>query len=79
MQIHVRLFATLRNYVPESKGGATLTVTLPTSATLLDLIQHLGLPAEEVKLCYVNGRYQEADYALNEGDEVGIFPPIGGG
>ncbi|MCA1954518.1 MAG: MoaD/ThiS family protein [Anaerolinea sp.] len=32
-----------------------------------------------MKLCYVNGRYQEADYALNEGDEVGIFPPIGGG
>jgi molybdopterin converting factor small subunit len=79
MEIHVRLFATLRNYVPASKGGATLTLNLPGDATLADLLQSLNLPLEEVKLCYVNGRYQETNYQLNEGDEVGIFPPIGGG
>ncbi len=79
MKIYVRLFATLRQYIPNAKGGATLSFELPESATLHHLIEKLNLPVEEVKLCYVNGRYQELNYTLQEGDEIGIFPPIGGG
>jgi molybdopterin converting factor small subunit len=79
MLIKVRLFATLRNYVPEAGIGATLEVELAEGASLADLIAHYPFPADLVKLAYVNGIYQEVDFILHDGDEVGLFPPVGGG
>jgi sulfur-carrier protein len=79
MLIKVRLFANLRDFVPASKGGATLEVELPEGARIRDLVDHFKLPLDLVKLSYVNGIYQELDYQLHANDEIGIFPPIGGG
>jgi len=39
----------------------------------------LNLPREEVKVAFVNGRTRPLDWPLQPEDEVGIFPPIGGG
>jgi molybdopterin converting factor small subunit len=47
--------------------------------SILQLYVVLGIPAEEVKLAYVNGIYCEPETILKDGDEIGIFPPIGGG
>ncbi len=88
MKVHVKLFATLARNVSgpilahHAKGirpGTPLEVELPKSSTLADLVAHMGLPREELKLMFVNGRAQELDYRLNPGDEVGLFPPVGGG
>lgn len=79
MKVKVRLFANLREYVPQAKLGATLEIELNDGHRVSDLVDHFRLPQEEVKLVYVNGIYQEMDYLLREGDEIGIFPPIGGG
>lgn len=79
MKVKVRLFANLREYVPQAKLGATLEVELNEGNRVSDLVNHFRLPPEQVKLVYVNGIYQEMDYQLHENDEVGIFPPIGGG
>ncbi len=79
MRVNVRLFATLRRHVPDTNGGATLKVDLPDGATVADLAQQLGLPSEEIKLTFVNGRSRSEDWRLQPEDEIGIFPPIGGG
>ena len=79
MNLKVRLFANLRDYVPEAKIGATLQVELAEGALVKDLVDHYHLPADLVKLVYVNAIYREMDFQLRDGDEVGIFPPIGGG
>lgn len=79
MKIKVRLFANLRDYVPQAKIGTTLEVELNDSHLVKDLVNHFQLPPDLVKLVYVNGIYQEMDFQLHEGDEVGIFPPVGGG
>lgn len=79
MLIKVRLFATLREYVPHAKIGATLEVELEDGACVIDLVNHFLLPVDLVKLAYVNGIYQELEYQLHENDEIGLFPPIGGG
>jgi molybdopterin converting factor small subunit len=39
----------------------------------------LGLPDDVVRVVFVNGRARPRDWALSDGDELGIFPPIGGG
>jgi molybdopterin converting factor small subunit len=79
VQVQVKLFASLRYHRPGLAIGESFPVELPAEATLDELVQELGLPSEEVKLLFVNGRSQSLEYALVSGDEVGIFPPVGGG
>lgn len=79
MRIHVRLFAGLNRYATNRPSGIPFDTELPEGSNVEALIRHLGLPADEVKVVFVNGRAQPLDLALKDGDEVGIFPPIGGG
>jgi molybdopterin converting factor small subunit len=79
VQVQVKLFATLRRFAPDVPPGKVCAVDLPDGATLQDLVNRLGIPSEETKVAFVNGRAQEMDFVLKPGDEVGIFPPIGGG
>jgi molybdopterin converting factor small subunit len=79
MRVHVKLFATLRRYAPSMAAGIPFEVDLPDGATITDLIHHLNLPAEEVKVAFINARAQPEDWRLEPDDEVGIFPPVGGG
>ena len=77
--VHVKLFATLRQVRPEVPMGQPFPQALPTGATIADLIDKLGLPKDEVKLVFVNAHFREWDHILSDGDEIGIFPPVGGG
>jgi len=79
MRVWVRLYATLRAYLPEAGSGGKTTVELPEKATVGDLVKQLGLPSDEVKVTFVNGRARSPDWVLQPEDEVGVFPPIGGG
>jgi molybdopterin converting factor small subunit len=88
MKVYVKLYATLANQVseavlahqPEGRGRRDpLTVELPQGSTLADLVAHLELPENQTKIIFVNGRAKETDHVLGSGDEIGMFPPIGGG
>jgi molybdopterin synthase sulfur carrier subunit len=77
--VQVKLFATLRKYRPGLGIGEAFPVEMPDSATVGELVRHLGLPEKEVKIVFVNALVRELDHALASGDELGIFPPVGGG
>jgi molybdopterin converting factor small subunit len=79
IRIDVRLFATLRREFPHLGAGESLSVELPEDATVGQLVRELKLPEEQVKVVFVNGTVRKEDYGLTDGDEVGIFPPVGGG
>ncbi len=79
MKIKVKLFANLRQYLPGAPIGEAVEIDVPNQYTLGELASQLKLPPDEVKICFVNGIICELDQKLNAGDEVGIFPPIGGG
>ncbi len=79
MYVQVKLFATLSKLVPGTEPGVPFPAELPAGATVADLASHLNLPAAEVKIVFVNGRARPPDWVLNPDDEVGIFPPVGGG
>ena len=76
---HVKLFATLRRHYPHLGLGERMPVELPDGATVGDMVEHLRLPANQVKVIFVNGIVRDKDHPLADGDEVGIFPPVGGG
>ena len=77
--VHVRLFATLRRYLPDLELGEAADVRLPDGATVGQLIDQLGLSTDEVKVVFVDGVVRQPKDLLSEGDEVGVFPPVGGG
>ncbi|MHB8829618.1 MAG: MoaD/ThiS family protein [Syntrophales bacterium] len=79
MRVQVKLFATLRHYAPSASVGHPFEVDLAEGAAVADLIRQLNVPAEEVKMVYVNARARPEDWPLEAGNEVGIFPLIGGG
>ena len=77
--VRVRLFATLRQFQPGLGLGEAFSVELPDKATVADLIQQLDLPDKEIKIIFVNGIFRDRAHPLADGDELGIFPPVGGG
>ena len=79
MQVRVRLYATLSRYFSNAAPGIPCEIEVPNGATVADLVDWLKLPREEVKLFFVQGRARPIDWPLEPGDEVGIFPLIGGG
>jgi molybdopterin converting factor small subunit len=79
IRVCARLYATLRAFSPGLKLGEALPVELPDESNVRELAQHLGLPLDEVKIVFVNGFTRELEYTLHDGDELGIFPAVGGG
>jgi molybdopterin synthase sulfur carrier subunit len=79
MQVQVKLFSTLAVYNPAVAAGVPFSLELEEGSVLEDLFKQLKLPNKEVKLAFVNGRLQTVAFQLKNQDEVGIFPPIGGG
>lgn len=79
INVEVRLYATLRKYYPKAKKSEALKVSLRKGVTLHCLYDRLNIPIEDVKIVMVNGRAQNHDYALSDGDRIAIFPPVAGG
>ncbi len=78
MMLEVRLYATLRRYAVDRTDGV-VTIDLPEGATVGELLDGLGIPADEVKLAMVNGIHAEVWRVLIASDRIGLFPPVGGG
>lgn len=79
MQVTVKLYASLRRYSKAENINDSFDMQLQNGATVNDLIEAVGIPTGEVKLAFINGRVQEPGWILQPGDQVGVFPPIGGG
>jgi molybdopterin converting factor small subunit len=88
MKVYVKLYAGLASSVSgdiqaqhphKIRAGSRLEVNLPEGSTLVDLVTHLALSREQVKVTFVNAKARNLDYRLKPGDEVGIFPLVGGG
>jgi molybdopterin converting factor small subunit len=74
MNVTVRLFATLRDGRFEEEERQ-----YGPEATVGQILDDLNIPESEVKIVFVNNRHARVDRELEDGDVVGIFPPIGGG
>jgi MoaE-MoaD fusion protein len=76
MEVHVRLFAGLR----ELAGTGSVSVELEEGAVLGDVWTALDLGGEPSGLLYaVNRAYMTRDARLGPGDEVALIPPVSGG
>jgi len=79
IQIEVRVFATLRKYLPELSVGEPKIVELPQGSTFEDLRKLLRLPLEEIKIIMRNGIQTEMDEIIEDGDRIAYAPAVAGG
>jgi molybdopterin converting factor small subunit len=79
MRVRVKLFATLSRFSAGGLPGTPFETELPQGACLRDLVNLLKIPPEETHITFVNGIIQPLECILAPGDDIGIFPPIGGG
>ena len=84
MQVTLKLFASLTEYLPpESKYTNITPLTLEPGPTIAQVVDAHKLPPKWVHLVLVNGVYiapeNRATHALQEADVLAIWPPIAGG
>ena len=78
MKITVKLHTTLKKFAPEESRGV-VELELPDGARAQDAIVALKIPENFVGAVFIAGQRVEASADLEEGIEVNLIAPIGGG
>jgi len=83
MQVTLKLFATLGDYLPPEAKFNQIQLDLPEGTSVQALVERYNLPPKLVHLVLVNGHFIPAPErparALQDGDVLAIWPPIAGG
>ena len=80
MTVEVKLFATLRKYLPSDGDGKTTTLDLPAPTRVGELLGALNIPDAEVQLVLINGQHTpDRSHAIEQDCTVSIFPAMAGG
>lgn len=74
-RVSIHLFATLAKFTPVNAENYPVA----PGSSVQDLLVELDVPLEEVKLIFINGIKGELSSIVQDGDRIGVFPPIGGG
>lgn len=79
MEVKVKLFATLRDYLPKNCDGKSCQMEIDEKTTIEQIITQLKIPEKIPKIILVNGIQGSIDQTLKDGDVLSIFPPVAGG
>ena len=79
MKIEVKLFATLRDYLPKGSSLFSCTMEIAQGTRVSDVLSTLHIPEDLSKIILVNGIHGKVDQILKEGDVLSVFPPVAGG
>jgi molybdopterin synthase sulfur carrier subunit len=75
-RVTVNLYAGLREFID---GAQSIDVELEPGVTIGQVIEQLGVPIEKTRIIFLNNRAAEPTTPINPGDQLSIFPAIGGG
>ena len=83
MRITFKTAGIMAKYLPASAHNNVAEIEVAAGATPLDVMAHLGIPADGVYLVTHNGMAvpiaKRPDLALAENDTLAIMPPLKGG
>lgn len=83
MQITVKLYASLSDYLPAGASQNKVDLDVAEGTTIATMLQALNLPPKLVHLVLVNGHYiapaARGQQALRAGDALAVWPPVAGG
>jgi molybdopterin synthase sulfur carrier subunit len=73
--IEIKLYATLLPYAPANAS----CYPIESGTSIEKLIEELTIPKDQVKLVFSNGVKCGLGTLIQDGDRIGVFPPVGGG
>jgi molybdopterin converting factor small subunit len=79
MEIEVKLFATLRDYLPKGSSRFSYKMEVDGPTRVQDILSRLKIPEEIPKIILINGVHGKKEQILKDGDVLSIFPPVAGG
>ena len=79
MKIELKLYASFSRYRPREVDGEPGMVDVRDGITIHGLLKEVGIPRDAVKIMFLNGLHAKGDEVLQEGDRLGVFPPVAGG
>lgn len=83
MNVTLKLYAMLGQYLPEGTPANEAEITLAGGESIVDVLTQFNVPLEQCHLVLVNGAYVEpslrAGLILQENDHMAVWPPIAGG
>ncbi len=79
MEIEVKLFADMRQYVPKEIGHHFFKIEISSTNTVKDILKRLGIPDELPKVVLVNGVHSSSSRPIEDGSVISIFSMISGG
>ncbi len=74
MHLTVKLFAYFRDNRFKQQD-----MEFPEGTTVEEIIHRLGIPLDECGVTMINSRHCELSRVPEKGDQLAIFPAIGGG
>jgi sulfur carrier protein ThiS len=78
MKVRIKFYGAFASGLQLDPGQA-IEVEVPPHATLSELVRQLGIPEDSPWIALVNGIHRLPGERLQEGDEIAVFPPLGGG
>ena len=79
LKVEVRVFATLRRYLPDLKIGEAMSIMVEPGTNLDELRERLGLPKEAVKVIMRNNLHAFPEDIISDGDRIAYIPAVAGG
>ncbi len=83
MEITLKLFATLTDYLPEGSDKHAARLEIMEGETAYGVLDRCRVPREVAHLVLLNGIYMQPDEreksVLKEGDTLAIWPAVAGG
>ena len=80
MHIEVRLFGTLRDYLPAGSAPPGVRMDVSPGTSIADALAKLCIPPDEVALTVVNGIYErDRQRALEDGAILSLWSHVAGG
>lgn len=78
MLVEIRLYATLRRYVPAA-GAGVFSMEVQEGSTAAEVLKTMSIELAEVHIIMINGVSRSLNVVLHNGDRLGLFPAVGGG
>ena len=83
MQVSVKLFGGLRQYLPAGSAFNTCVLVMPDECMLMNVLSQLPIPENKTYIVLLNDvkldRQAYADTRVSASDQIVLLPPIKGG
>ncbi len=83
MEITLKLYAGLTQYLPENSEKHATQLNISSSETAFSILDKFNVPKESAHLVLLNGVYLQPDEReksnFKEGDTLAVWPPVAGG